>query len=91
MQMVNVNEAKAHLSAYLARVEAGETMLIARRNKVVAKLVPAGSELPVREPRPVGLARGMGHVPPEFFEPLDNELLGLFEGKGLGPDPVVSK
>jgi hypothetical protein len=24
----------------------------------------------------------MGHVSPEFFEPLDDELLDLFEGKG---------
>lgn len=80
MKTVNVNEAKAHLSEYLARVEAGETVVICRRNKPVAelrKVAPARTE-----PRPIGLAKGTGHVPPEFFEPLDDELLDLFEGKG---------
>lgn len=46
MKMVNVHEAKAHLSKYLARVEAGETVIIARRNKPVARLVPAEPEQP---------------------------------------------
>ena len=90
MNIVNIHEAKAHLSEYLARVEAGETVVIARRNKPVAKLVPAGPELPAKTPRPIGLAKGMGHVPPEFFEPLDDELLDLFEGKGPDSDPLVS-
>jgi antitoxin (DNA-binding transcriptional repressor) of toxin-antitoxin stability system len=80
MKTVNVNEAKAHLSEYLAQVEAGETVVICRRNKPVAELRQL---TPVRtEPRPIGLAKGTGHVPPEFFEPLDDELLDLFEGKG---------
>ncbi|MBL6830922.1 MAG: type II toxin-antitoxin system prevent-host-death family antitoxin [Pirellulales bacterium] len=37
---VQVGEAKAHLSALLDRVERGEEILIARRNKVIARLVP---------------------------------------------------
>jgi prevent-host-death family protein len=90
MKLVNIYEAKARLSEYLARVEAGETVVIARRNRPVAKLVPAGPELPEKKPRPIGLAKGMGHVPPEFFEPLDDELLNLFEGKGPDSDPLVS-
>ncbi len=39
MKTVNVHEAKAHLSEYLAAVERGETIIIARRNEPVAKLV----------------------------------------------------
>jgi prevent-host-death family protein len=80
MVMVNIHEAKAHLSEYLARVEAGETLVICRRNKPVAELKPINSE--PKRPRPIGLAAGAGHVPPEFFDPLDDELLALFEGKG---------
>ncbi|PKM03280.1 MAG: hypothetical protein CVV16_09415 [Gammaproteobacteria bacterium HGW-Gammaproteobacteria-6] len=37
---VNIHEAKAHLAKLLAAVEAGETVVIARRNKPIAKLVP---------------------------------------------------
>jgi antitoxin (DNA-binding transcriptional repressor) of toxin-antitoxin stability system len=64
------------------RVEAGETLLIARRNKPVARLVPLGADEAPKRRRPIGLAKGMGQVPPEFFAPLDDELLDLFEGKG---------
>lgn len=79
--VVNLHKAKAHLSKLLDRVEAGETVVICRRNKPVAELKP----IPVSglaEPRPIGLAKGVGHVLPSFFEPLDEELLALFEGRG---------
>ncbi len=82
MEIVNIHEAKAHLSEYLARVEAGETLIIARRNKPVARLTPLGEEKAPKQRRPIGLAEGQVKVPPEFFEPLDDELLDLFEGKG---------
>jgi len=91
MVAINIHEAKAHLSEYLARVEAGETVIISRRNKPVAKLVPLEEEQEKLTPRPIGLAKGMGHVPPEFFEPLDDELLDLFEGKGCDNDPLPTK
>jgi prevent-host-death family protein len=79
--LINVHEAKAHLSELLDRVEAGETVTICRRNKPVAELKPIPA-LSVTEPRPIGLAKGIGHVLPSFFEPLDEELLTLFEGRG---------
>ncbi len=40
MQHVQIAEAKAHLSALIERVEAGEEIVIARRGKPVARLVP---------------------------------------------------
>jgi prevent-host-death family protein len=40
MQQVQIAEAKAHLSALLERVEAGEEIIIARRGKAVARLIP---------------------------------------------------
>jgi prevent-host-death family protein len=39
MQKVQIAEAKAHLSALIDRVEAGEEIIIARRGKPVARLV----------------------------------------------------
>lgn len=40
MQTIGLFEAKTHLSAYIARAEAGEEVIITRHNKPVAKLVP---------------------------------------------------
>jgi prevent-host-death family protein len=89
MDIVNVHEAKAHLSEYLARVEAGETLVIARRNKPVAQLIPIPPDETAPKKRPIGLAKGMGHVGPEFFEPLGEELSGLLEGSKMLPsDPL---
>ncbi len=88
MKTVNVHEAKAHLSEYLAAVERGEEVVIARRNKPVARLVAIESEQP-RKRRPFGLAKGMGHVPENFNDPLEDEMLALFNGERMLPsDPL---
>lgn len=86
MKIVNVHEAKAHLSELLAKVEAGETVVIARRNKVIARLVPSEPEPVGKPPRQLGLARDEFSIPDSFLEPLDEELLGLFTGDGMTTD-----
>ena len=45
MRQVQIAEAKAHLSALVEQVEAGEEIVIARRGKPVARLI--------REPRTI--------------------------------------
>lgn len=40
MDAVKVTEAKSHFSAILQRVENGEEIAIARRGKIIARLVP---------------------------------------------------
>ena len=40
MKRVQIAEAKAHLSALVERVESGEEIVISRRGKPVARLVP---------------------------------------------------
>ena len=40
MNVVNLADAKAHLSELVTRAEAGETVEITRRGKAVARLVP---------------------------------------------------
>ena len=40
METIQVAQAKAQLSALLERVEAGEEIVIARRGKAIARLVP---------------------------------------------------
>jgi prevent-host-death family protein len=56
MKSVNVHEAKAHLSEYLAQVEAGETVVICRRNKPIAEIKPIAQAR--KAPRPIALAEG---------------------------------
>ena len=78
MIRLNIHEAKTHLSRYLARLEAGETIVLCRRNQPIAELRP----LPRIEtaPRPFGLARGTFSVPDSFFEPLPADVIEGFEG-----------
>jgi prevent-host-death family protein len=72
---VTVHAAKTHLSQLLARVEAGEVIVIARGKTPVAKLIPIA--LPAK--RQFGAMRGKISIGPEFFEPLSEEELGAWE------------
>ena len=79
MIKVNIAQAKAHLSRYVKRVEAGQTIVLARRNQPVAEIRPLGKAL--RAPRPAGLCAGEFSVPPNFDEPLPPAALDAFEGR----------
>lgn len=87
MVTVNIHEAKARLSEYIAAVERGETVVIARRNVPVAEIRPLPG--PRRQPRPLGVGPGEpGYsVPESFWEPLPAEVVEGFEGRA--PDPPV--
>lgn len=67
MATVNVHEAKTHLSRLLARVEAGERIVIARAGKPVAILSPAEERPPDRVP---GMDKGKVVIHPGFDDPL---------------------
>ena len=77
MIRVSVTEAKAYLSRYLRIVERGETVVVCRRNVPIAEM--RALPTPIREPRPVGIDRGMT-VPAAFFEPLPDDLQAAFDG-----------
>lgn len=62
----NVHEAKTHFSKLLAKVEAGEEVVIARAGKPVAKLVPVADK---KIPRRLGTAKGQIVVPDDFNDP----------------------
>lgn len=73
MTVVNVQEAKTHLSALIARAEAGEEIVIARAGKPVLRLVPISSP----PPRTFG---GLDfEVPDDFDAPLTEEDLAEWE------------
>ncbi|MDQ3544647.1 MAG: type II toxin-antitoxin system Phd/YefM family antitoxin [Actinomycetota bacterium] len=54
MNVVNVHDAKTHLSRLLDRAAAGEEIVIGRAGKPVARLVPLERKRPVR----FGLLKG---------------------------------
>jgi prevent-host-death family protein len=64
---VNVHEAKTHLSRLLARVSAGERIIIAKAGKPIAELRPL-SERPAK--RVLGRDQGKGWISPNFDDPL---------------------
>lgn len=67
MKVVNVHEAKTHLSRLLDRAHAGEEIVIAKSGKPYARLVPLSSRQPKREP---GTLAGQVALGVQFFEPL---------------------
>jgi prevent-host-death family protein len=80
MITINIHEAKANLSRYLAAVEKGQTVIVCKRNVPIAEIRPLPRKPGSR--RPIGLARDKGvRLPDSFFEPLPAELIGAFEGK----------
>jgi len=76
MDVVTIHAAKTTLSQLIARVEAGEEIVLARGKQPVAKLVPF--QAPAAKRR-FGALRGLISVGPEFFEPLPEQELEAWE------------
>lgn len=75
-KMVNIHEAKTHLSRLLARVMGGEEIVIAKSGKPVARLVPFNEKPTERRP---GSAAGEIVMSADFDAPLPDEFLEDFE------------
>ena len=73
--MININEAKTHLSEYARRIKKGERFILCDRNKPFAEIRPL--TLTPEGRRPFGLARGKISLPEGFNEP-DPEIEALF-------------
>lgn len=76
MTLVNIHEAKTHLSRLLARVAEGEEIVIAKSGNPIARLV-AVERRPRR--RVFGQDRGLFEVPDDFDDPLPEDVLASFE------------
>ena len=79
---LNLAEAKSHLSEYLDRVQAGETLVICRRNVPIAELRPIAA--PTKHPRIFGQDVGHLTIHASFFEPLPDDELDLWAGAASG-------
>ncbi len=84
MIRLNIHEAKTHLSRYLPNLEAGETIILCKRNVPIAEIKPI--EKRRTKPRELGFMKGQFEITDAFFEPLPEELLAAFEGREPGDE-----
>jgi prevent-host-death family protein len=75
-RIVNVHEAKTHLSKIIDEVASGREVIIAKAGKPVARLMPLAKAAKAKR---LGLLRGKVRVPEDFNQPLSDEELALFE------------
>ena len=81
MHTATIFEAKTNLSKLVQRALNGEEVQITsgRERKPVVRLVPVN---PVPASRRLGFLEGRGDIGPEFFDPLPEEELRLWNGEG---------
>lgn len=78
MNTISVQDIHRDLLAFLQRVEAGESFLVVRGEQPLAEVRPVS--IPIQKPRPFGLCVGKFTVPPDFDQPLPEEILREFAG-----------
>ncbi len=76
MDSFNVHEAKTHFSWILAKVQAGEEVIIAKAGEPIARIVPIRSTQPRKPDTDKTL-----WVAEDFDAPLPPDLLDAFEGR----------
>ncbi len=69
MFLVNIHEAKTHLSRLIKKVINGEEVIIAKGNKPLVKLILIDSK---KSTRKIGSAKGMIKISKDFDESLDD-------------------
>jgi prevent-host-death family protein len=77
MRQVTVHAAKTHLSRLIEAALAGEDVVISRGDKPVVRLVP----IPQGQFKFGVLADELTGPVPDFFEPMSEDELALWEGK----------
>jgi prevent-host-death family protein len=75
MQQVTIHAAKTNLSKLIEAALRGEEVVIAKGSKPVVRLVPV-----VKGAFKVGLLKGKLGTGPDFFEPMEEDDLDLWEG-----------
>jgi prevent-host-death family protein len=86
MRIVNVHQAKTHLSRLIDDAHAGETIVLAKAGKPWARLMPLAPPPAQRIP---GRLRGLGPLrhPDALLEPITADELASWEAGALLPAP----
>jgi prevent-host-death family protein len=80
MTIINIHEAKTHLSRILDRVSAGEEIIIAKANRPIARLVPVQQPMVQRVP---GTGVGEIWIADDFNDPLPDEVMDVLNKDSL--------
>jgi prevent-host-death family protein len=75
--VVNIHEAKTHLSRIVEEVAAGAEVIIAKAGKPIARLTQIASR---PKKKKLGLLKGKIKVPDDFNDPSE-EITAAFEGR----------
>jgi prevent-host-death family protein len=80
MNVVNIHEAKTHLSKLIEKAAQGESFIIAKAGKPMVKVValdaPTGKKI-----RRLGFMKGKMSVPDNFDRMFEREIEEMFYGK----------
>ena len=76
-KIINIHEAKTHLSRIVDDVAAGAEVIIAKAGKPMARLTPMTATVKAKR---LGLLKGKIKVRDDFNSPLPDEVLASFEG-----------
>ena len=77
-KIINVLDAKTNFSRILAEVEAGQTVVVCRRNEPLAELRPLKKAVKSRK---LGWYAGEWTVDERFFESLPDDMVAAFSAK----------
>lgn len=81
MDIVNIHEAKTHLSRLVERAAKGESFIIAKAGKAMVKVVPIDAP-DHSKMRRIGFLSGAFEVPEDFDRMGEDEIANLF---GISP------
>jgi prevent-host-death family protein len=76
--IINIHEAKTHLSRIVDEVAAGSEVIIAKAGKPMARLMPLSG---VPRTKKLGLLKGKIKVPDDFNAALSEDVIADFEGR----------
>ena len=77
MDIVNIHEAKTHLSRLVERAAKGESFIIAKAGKAMVKVVPVDGP-DQSQMRRIGFLSGTFEVPDDFDRMGEDEIAHLF-------------
>ncbi|HEY8359451.1 MAG TPA: type II toxin-antitoxin system prevent-host-death family antitoxin [Ramlibacter sp.] len=77
MHIVNIHEAKTHLSRLIEMAAGGESFIIAKSGKPMVKVVPVDSA--ATEQRRLGFLRGQLKVPDDFDRMGEQQIEAMFD------------
>jgi prevent-host-death family protein len=80
MKIVNIHEAKTHLSRLIEEAAKGEPFIIAKAGKPMVRVASIETES-LRAPRRFGFLAGQISVPADFDTMMQEEIIAMFEGE----------